>query len=280
MEQSSVVHIPTPSSFPIKLFFLGKSVCMPQHSVSNHIRQNYVLHFITNGKGIFSIDGHIYHLHKNQGFFIPPDIPIYYQANADEPWEYFWIGIDGSGLEQFLSHLGLTSHSPIFQYSQAEKLLSLIDKMLMITPNTLENKLKLQGLLFLFLAQAAACCLPATTETQNYTNIHIEKAITFIQDHYHHPITVEKIANHTSLNRSYLSALFRQEMGISIQDYLTNYRISKAAELLLLTEDSIHSIAYSCGYNDSLTFSKAFKRLKGVSPTDYRHKEQMYYNYK
>ncbi len=279
MEQSKVVHIQSPSSFPLRLFFIGKSVCMPQHHVSNHIRQNYILHFITSGKGIFSMDGHIYHLHKNQGFFIPPDTPIYYQANSDEPWEYFWIGIDDFGAEQFFSHLGLTSHSPIFEYKQAEQLSSMIENMLLVSPNTLENKLKLQGLLFLFLSQAASCCFPATSEAQNCENVHIEKAIAFIQDNYHHPITVETVANHTSLNRSYLSTLFRQQIGITIQDYLTNYRISRASELLLLTEDSVHSIAYSCGYSDSLTFSKAFKRLKGISPTVYRTKERMYYNY-
>ena len=62
-------------------------------------------------------------------------------------------------------------------------------------------------------------------------------------------------------------------MGTTIQNYLMDYRISKACELLILTKDSVHAIAYSCGYNDALTFSKAFKKKKGISPLAYRKKE-------
>ena len=62
----------------------------------------------------------------------------------------------------------------------------------------------------------------------------------------------------------YICRMNRKEM---------DYRISKACELLILTNDSVHAIAYSCGYNDALTFSKAFKKKKGISPLAYRKKE-------
>ena len=70
MENSNVLHIPNPSLYPLQLFFFGKSSCMPNHNVASHVRQNYILHFITKGSGSFSTGEHIYHLHKNQGFFI------------------------------------------------------------------------------------------------------------------------------------------------------------------------------------------------------------------
>lgn len=277
MEQSTVLHIPNPSPFPMQLFFCGKASCQPAHSVSTHVRQNHLLHFITKGKGMFSMGGHIYQLHECQGFFIPPNTPVYYQADSDEPWEYFWIGIDGDGAEQFFSHLGLTLHTPIFEFTQEKAFTDLLQQMLTVSPDTFENKLKLQGLLFLFLAHAATCCSPISGNTLQGIGGHVGRAMLFIQENYQRPITIETIAEHVSLNRSYLSALFHKQIGQTIQNYLMNYRISRAADLLVLTEDSVHSIAYSCGYNDPLTFSKTFKKQKGLPPLAYRQQERKQY---
>ena len=273
MENSNVLHIPDPSYYPLQLFFFGKSSCKPKHSVANHVRQNYIIHFITCGSGMFSTGKHIYHLHDNQGFFILPDTPVFYESSADHPWEYFWLGIDGAGAEEFFSHLGLTAQSPVFECHNIAALSELIDEMLNISPDSFENKLKLQGLAFLFLASASSSCSSITSPVPPEANKHIERTIRFIQRYYHQPITVDNIANNVSLNRSYLATLFRHSMGITIQNYLMDYRISKACELLILTNDSVHAIAYSCGYNDALTFSKAFKKKKGISPLAYRKKE-------
>ena len=126
MENSNVLHIPDPSYYPLRLFFFGRSSCQPKHSVASHVRQNYIIHFITGGSGLFSAGQHIYHLHENQGFFISPDTPVFYEASADHPWEYFWIGIDGSGAEDFFSHLGLTAQSPVFECQNIAALSELV----------------------------------------------------------------------------------------------------------------------------------------------------------
>ena len=63
-------------------------------------------------------------------------------------------------------------------------------------------------------------------------------------------------------------------MGMSPQQFLTTYRITKAAELLAVTDLPVESIALSCGYNDPLVFTKAFKQMKGMSPSSYRKEMQ------
>ena len=63
-------------------------------------------------------------------------------------------------------------------------------------------------------------------------------------------------------------------MGMSPQQFLTTFRITKATELLQLTSLPIESIALSCGYSDPLVFTKAFRQLKKMSPTSYRKEMQ------
>lgn len=80
------------------------------------------------------------------------------------------------------------------------------------------------------------------------------------------------IAAYVCIDRSYLYTLFRRSLGMSPQDYLAGCRISCAAELLTVSELPISGVALSCGYQDPLVFSKAFKQKKGMTPSQYRRK--------
>lgn len=72
------------------------------------------------------------------------------------------------------------------------------------------------------------------------------------------------------LDRKYLSALFKRTVGLPPQQYLLNFRIAKACELLAESSCTVGEIARSVGYQDPLLFSRMFKRVKGCSPKDYR----------
>ena len=81
---------------------------------------------------------------------------------------------------------------------------------------------------------------------------------------------VGEIAAYVGINRSYLYTLFRDQLGMSPKEYLTSFRITRAAQLLEITELSIESVALSCGYQDTLGFSKIFKARLGMTPSAYR----------
>ena len=87
-------------------------------------------------------------------------------------------------------------------------------------------------------------------------------------------IKVTDVADFVCVNRSYLYTLFENSLGMPPQKFLSAYRITKAVELLQTTDIPIESIALSCGYNDSLVFTKAFKQAKGISPSRYRKEFQ------
>ena len=97
----------------------------------------------------------------------------------------------------------------------------------------------------------------------------------YIQNNYFHPIRVEDIAAYIGVDRSYLYTLFIRERGMSPSQYLSNFRLTRAAELLKLTDYTIESIAISCGYRDPLVFAKAFKKKYGASPLRYRKTYQL-----
>ena len=95
-------------------------------------------------------------------------------------------------------------------------------------------------------------------------------AIAYIEQHYAEPLSLETMAQHVNLSPIYFSNLFKKETGKNFSDYLTEYRIKKAKELLRDTGKNINEISDDLGYSDARYFSKVFKKATGVKPTDYR----------
>ena len=100
--------------------------------------------------------------------------------------------------------------------------------------------------------------------------LYVKNVISYIQLKYSEAVKIDNIALSLGLNRSYLTRLFKNATGYSLQDYLLTYRMKMAVKLLAAESISINRIASSVGYSDTFTFSKAFKRHFGESPSDYR----------
>lgn len=96
------------------------------------------------------------------------------------------------------------------------------------------------------------------------------RATAYIETHYAEHITLETMADLVNLNPIYFSNLFKREVGKSFTEYLTEYRMKKAKELLRGSDMNINEIADALGYSDARYFSKVFKKEIGIKPTDYR----------
>lgn len=86
-------------------------------------------------------------------------------------------------------------------------------------------------------------------------------------------LSIKDISEHVHLSSSYLCTVFKTETGQTLNQYLTQFRIEKAKQLLSDPRNKINEIAASVGYCDRNYFGKAFKKVVGLSPSEYREKE-------
>jgi len=95
----------------------------------------------------------------------------------------------------------------------------------------------------------------------------IEREIT---ENYMHNISLKSLSEKYYINRAYLGQIFKKQFGVSFKDYLNNYRIEKACEILLRTDDKIYEIAEAVGFNNTDYFISKFVQIKGTTPLQFR----------
>jgi len=98
----------------------------------------------------------------------------------------------------------------------------------------------------------------------------IRKAKKYIQDYYYEALKLDDISAMLGFNTSYFSGLFKKETGENFSDYLAQVRISQAKQLLIQEDMGVSDVAAEVGYQDLKHFSKLFKRLTGLNPSEFR----------
>lgn len=252
----------------------GLSRTEPMHSFGPALKPHYLIHYILSGKGKFSIDGEEYPLEAGYGFLITPDELAFYQADDKEPWTYVWVGFSGTQAAEYLGNIGLSVRQPVFKSDASQELYRIVKDMMEHNTFGLSNELRRNGQLGIFLSVIAEGSRVEKKNEEDRANIYVRKAVSFIQNNYCNPIKVTDVADYVCINRSYLYTLFQNSIGMSPQQFLTTFRITKAAELLQLTSLPVESIALSCGYHDPLVFTKAFRQMKQMSPSAFRKEMQ------
>ncbi len=258
----------------ISLVHIGKETCKPCHAFSG-TRDEYIIHFILSGHGIYSAGGNTYTLDPGQMFLIYPDEPIIYFADEKAPWTYAWIGFKGLKTDSILKNCGFSPNRLVLPAPAPDVFMGFFDEFFAHVALNFPNELYRESILLKLLAILAdhhthLVLQDTHNQTSHSDNAYINLAIDYIGKMYMQNIKVTDIADNIGITRSHLNYIFQNELHISIQRFLMEFRMQKAANFLISTTMSIKEIANQVGYSDQLAFSKAFKNKFGMSPKSYR----------
>ncbi len=248
---------------------VGEQFCQKGHSHGPKIRENYIFHFVISGKGVFKTHGKTYNLKANQGFLIGDASPIFYQADMEEPWHYCWIIFSGKQADAIVSKLGLSPENPIYT-AKAE---NAIHKKFKTFMHGYEggNEYSIASDFYSYISELLESSVNSEQRISSSKEDYLQKAEQYILHNYHYPdLRIGKLAFEIGIDRSYLTRLFDNILGISPQDYLLKLRMEKAKTFLQTTSYSVGTIANSVGYPNIDAFSKMFKRVYGYAPTAVR----------
>lgn len=274
-------HIfPNEPFIDLNMYQHGYEKCESGHSFGPAKRNHFLFHYVLSGTGTLMADNaagetQTYSIKSGQGFLIFPGQMTTYYADSKLPWEYVWIEFDGLRVKEALEMTTLSVNFPVYHPHSKDLREQMMNEMLYIVHHAEESPFHLIGHLYLFwdyLTRSAKSTRPV--KNSKMSDYYIKEAINFIEQNFQNDISVEDIAAVCGINRSYFGKIFRNSTGRSPQEFLINYRMVKATELLRLTSLSIADISSAVGYENQLHFSRAFKTIYGVSPREWRNQHK------
>lgn len=227
----------------------GFSVAVP--------RPYWLLHYVISGKGTYSTCGTEYSVSPSQIFVIRPHQVHSYKADEQNPWHYMWVAFDSD------AKLPALLGTDVFAAPAAGRIFS---DMLTATQLECGKEEFISGKIW----ELVSLLLRMEQGMTSPSNRYVIGAKEYISQNYMNPIKVTDIAKTLNLDRSYFSTVFKNQTGMSPQQYLCEYRLERAAEILAKGSMSVSEAAYSSGYGDIVNFSRMFKKHFGIAPSKYR----------
>ncbi|MCL2088309.1 MAG: helix-turn-helix domain-containing protein [Oscillospiraceae bacterium] len=257
MRAEKRIHMVGPNFKDINPIECGEEKCMPDKEEVSSLRGHYLLHYVHSGGGEYRANNQVYTIGKGQMFIIHPYEQVSYIPNPDDPWHYSWVGFEIN------FDIPLLQTSYVIENAQVDYLFRALNS----TNKTAQS-------LNLFICSKVFEILSALVQSEA-TSISVLESIVnhaanYIRINYIYPITIEQIASYLNISRSYFISVFSRHMGVTPYKYLSEIRLTKAAELLTKHRYSVTDAAINSGYNDIYNFSKMFKKKYGASPSVYR----------
>lgn len=249
------------------LCHFGWHKCEPGHCFGPTIRDFFLIHIVTDGRGTYIARGQRHELEAGKSFIIHPGEVTCYQADADEPWTYYYFSFNGALAEKLLNTTDFQDGRLVIDVPTAP-LVKIIQKAVK-QADSCQNRM-LYGLSVLMsLINVYAQEAEVELSAQKDSSI-VARARDYIDFNFFGKLTVAQIAADLNVSRSHLYKTFKEETGISPCEYLTQCRIQLATKLLEETDMSIREIAAAVGFDTYSAFFRSFKLCCGVSANEYR----------
>lgn len=256
----------------LSVTYSGHEKCGGGQKWGKGIRQQYILHLVVSGKGVYVTPEGSFELSTGDMFLIRPYTEIEYYADENDPWEYLWVNFTGTDAETLLKRTDFTAANPVI-HGCDDEIKSAMADIIANAGTTRHEAAGLTGRLYILLSLLMKNSHRKSTHSQREQEKRriIKAAKDFVATNYPLPVSVEDIADAAGVSRTTLFRIFKSELNTTPVDYLTAYRIAQAKTLLLETDLSVTAVARSAGYEDNLYFSRVFRKITGTTPTEYRN---------
>lgn len=232
-----------------------------------------VFQYTLKGKGEIQIEGQTHMLNKGDAFFIKvPSDHCYYLPHHSGEWEFIHLTLHGK--EALHSHQSITKDlGQVFKLDFHSTPVSMIfDLINDVANNQINDAFESSARAFNFLMELHRFAL--NLQTKNEWPESINKATTYIDNHYTSPITLDDIVEASGLSKYYFTRLFHQTIQLTPIQYLKKVRINKSIELLKNKSLTIEDIALKVGFSNGNYFTKVFRSSLGVPPGEFRNSKK------
>lgn len=277
--QGDLVHtkriLYTPSDFAktnlIHLQEVGYLKATKPHTSRRSGLSSYLFFIVEDGQGILTYNGKEHLLQTGDCVFIDCSQP-YAHTTGEHLWTLRWVHFYGPNMSAIYDKYLERGGNAYFTPADSGRYLSLVESLYSIADADIHLKdmkiyEKITGLLTLLMEDSWH---PTHTVHTTERKRSLQDVKEYLDAHYRKKIILDDLAKLFFIDKYYLAKLFKEQFGISIIQYLMQVRITNAKRLLRFTDFPVEKIGLECGIDDSNYFARAFRKVEGCSPTEYR----------
>ena len=244
--------------------------CLPDHFVERENADFYMLQLCVSGEGFYKCGETNYEIRAGDMFFCYPNMYNSYGSSAKNPWTVYWAHFYGSGVEKLLKNLNIWHDRPVFHIGVSHVLTALFDAIINKDPYAEDSELMICQGIFNQLLFSAIKSLSSKSSDKSRMSETIKRSIDYIQENSDQKLSLSDICTSLNISVFYFSHLFKNEVGLTPNQYVIKSKMERAKTLLINTNKTISEIAGLVGFDNCMYFSNVFKKHFSISPRAYR----------
>lgn len=235
-------------------------------------RLDYQLLYVSSGKAHFFINGEDKEVTAGSMVLFLPRQEQHYEYYGKDKTEVYWVHFTGSDVKNILRKCEIPLDENIFYSGSSASYTTLFKEIIheFQTCSVGYEKMVDMYLRQLFITIQRTRQEKKQPTMSAYLQDEMQYARRYFIDHYNDNINIEEFAQSRNMSVSWFLRNFKQTTKLSPMQYILNIRMNNAVSLLETTEYNVTEISAIVGYDNPLYFSRVFKKMKGVSPSDYR----------
>lgn len=264
----------TPSEFArvslIHLQETGTLQAKYPHTSKRNGLDSYLFFMVLSGSGELLYNGSTYQLKQNDCVFIDCKQP-YAHITSDDLWQLKWVHFNGQSMSEIYNKYISRGGESAFTIEQPGQCVQLLDDIFTIASSDdyirdMKINEKLSSLLTIIMSKSWH---PSNRKpAQKKGELSSVKA--WLDTHYIKKISLDELAKQFFIDKYYLTKIFKEQYGITINAYISQKKITAAKQLLRFSDKTIEQVSAEIGINDTNYFTRLFKKIEGITPGEYR----------
>ena len=264
----------TPSEFAraslIHLQETGTLQAKFPHSSQRNGLDSYLFFIVLSGSGELHYNGYTYRLKQNDCVFIDCKQP-YAHITSEDLWQLKWVHFNGQSMSEIYNKYISRGGEPAFTIEQPEQCVDLMNEIFTIASSDdyirdMKINEKLSSLLTVIMSKS--------WHPNNKKNARKRGELSLVKawldTHYTEKVNLDELAKQFFIDKFYLTKIFKEQYGITINTYISQKKITAAKQLLRFSDKTIEQISAEIGICDNNYFTRLFKKIEGVTPGEYR----------
>ena len=257
---------------------IGSLKAIKPHTSQRSNLESFLFFVVKDGEGTLGYGDREYILHPGDCVFIDCRLP-YYHSTDKSLWSLSWIHFNGPSMQGIYQKYIERGGSPVFSPKNLHQFTEAFDALFSIC--TTSDYLKdmrinehLSGLLTKIMEHSwnPESEQPTSIKRGDSMRFSLNDVRAYLDDHFKEGVSLEELSENFYINKYHLARIFKKYYGDTILNYIIKLRITASKELLRFTSYSIDAISEQCGFEDANYFSRVFKKIEGISPSEYRRR--------